>query len=481
MQVKNGEVPDEDGPLDPLPPHNPAIHEPMDDTMPDRYKNLRLEKFWYRAGCKAKRRHRKSTGASVPFLELTKMISRRWSTVDDFDPYIKKYCAKIGKQELDLYRKEMDDYKVELAKEHLHAQVKDSEMSSDGGEDLADYDMDQVRMPKLKRPKQNKPTILDSELGSKTPNAFREAMFDPQFSSRLSDLSKMSSFFPQGTPKDLYSNTSVDRGAGGGSSLPPPPIFSEETGPAGSNSKRTMAAMAEAERRFGADSMGGLFNTAGTSGIGRDEVGDRAAFLADARRRMHMDMLSMGQGGSIHDFPRSALNNMLPGGDIPDRPFGFTNMYHNMMNQGMFSSDGRGVSDDMMNSMMMRNQIMGRFNAPDGMPKNEKDFDAEVEKFLTCLGKDIKDGKKQMGNVGQDFTGRQGGDRIMNRMMMMDSMMGNNPFGAASDEGMNFMSQFSNFRHQMMGNNDCPQLPEFEETGSGQNPRSASQNSSKQT
>lgn len=441
--------------------------------MPDRYRNLRLEKMWFRAGAKAKRRHRKSKGASVPFLELTKMISRRWASVDEYDPEIKKYCAELGKKELDMYRIEMDEYKIELAKDHLNTQLNGSEANSDESDHEPEHEIVEVMMPKRKRPKQNKPNSLDTELGSKTPNAFREAMFDPRFSSRLSDISKMSSFFPQGTPKDSYANLSMGPSAGRGSSLPPPPIFSEENGPAGSDIKRRMAAMAEAERRFGGASMGGL---RGAEGRG-DEVGDRAAFLADARRRMQMDMMSMGQGGPNHDFPRGAMNNILPGGDILDRPTQFSNMHNNMMNQDMFSSAGRGGNNNnMMNSMMMHNHIMGRLNPPSGMPQNEQDFDAEVEKFLTTLGKEMKNGRKQMNSAAGDNNGPYTGDGMMNRMMMMDRMMANRLGGAAGGDGMNLL-QFSNFRSQMMGNNDNPQLPEFEDSGSGPNSRSASSNS----
>lgn len=83
----------------PKPPvqFDPKLHEPPDPTAPPRYRNLRLEKYWFRAGMKAKRRHRKTDG-NVGFIELTKIISKRWASIEKTNPEVKKYCQKIADQ-----------------------------------------------------------------------------------------------------------------------------------------------------------------------------------------------------------------------------------------------------------------------------------------------------------------------------------------------------------------------------------------------
>lgn len=264
-----------------------------------------------------------------------------------------------------------------------------------------------------------------------------------------------------GTPKDMFANPST-RGpsAGINPGLPPLPLFDDKAGPVASDIKRQIAAMKDAERRF---APGNLMNMAGSipEAGANDGIGDRAAALADARRRMQLDMAALGQS--------DPLNGMFSGGGMSDR---FSNMRRNMMmNQdNMFPSRIGGGGGDMMNSMM-RNRFNVSDNAP---PQNEEEFDAEVENFLSTLGKQIKDSRKQQGNMGgSSMQGMSsfGGSSVMDRMMMMDEMMNRN-LGPCN---MNFPPFSNNPRQQMMGNNnDNPQLPEFE----GMDPNSRSANGS---
>jgi hypothetical protein len=479
-KVESGEVEDEDTPLGPLPPHNPTLHQAVDESAPARYKDLVLEKLWYRAGCKSKRRHRKAEGVSVPFLDLTKMISRRWATIDELAPDIKDYCVKIATKELEWYKNELDKWKIV---EKAEMAGNDIDSSSSSGSD--NENPQQVPIPpKRKRPKQS-PKFDTSliDLGSQTPNAARESMFDPQFSSRFTDLSRMSGIL--GTPKDMFANPSTMGPSGGiNPGLPPPPLFDDKTGPPTTDTERRIAVMAEAERRFAS---GNVMNMGGGIGGAGDAIGDRAAALADARRRMQMDMAAMGHSGPMGGLGMPhTMNGMFSGGGMHDR---FSNMRRNMMmNQDMFPS-GSGGGGDMMNSMM-RDRFIDKFsNSDNANSRNEEDFDAEVERFLSTLGKQIKENRKQQSGMGGSAMGGSGsamqgmsslGGSAMRNRMMMDEIMNRNRAG-----NMNLPS-FSNFRQQMMGNdnpqlprqqmmgNDNPQLPEFE----GMDPNSRSVNMS---
>merc|ERR1712232_445229 len=81
------------------------------------------DKHWYSVGHKQKRKHRKTQG-SCGFIELTKMVSARWKLVDKTEPYVKQYCQALADMELELYKKEMANYKLLVKKAELEAKTK---------------------------------------------------------------------------------------------------------------------------------------------------------------------------------------------------------------------------------------------------------------------------------------------------------------------------------------------------------------------
>ncbi|KAL7543610.1 hypothetical protein ACHAXR_013167 [Thalassiosira sp. AJA248-18] len=87
------------------------------DGVPRRYRCTKLLPDWYFGpGKRQKRKHRKSHG-KIGFLELSRVISKRWATLETTDPETKRYVTKIATRELEEYKVEMNEYK-ELTK-HL--------------------------------------------------------------------------------------------------------------------------------------------------------------------------------------------------------------------------------------------------------------------------------------------------------------------------------------------------------------------------
>mmetsp|Transcript_10073 Transcript_10073/g.16577 ORF Transcript_10073/g.16577 Transcript_10073/m.16577 type:complete len:493 (+) Transcript_10073:100-1578(+) len=85
------------------------------DDVPDRYRATKLSPDWYFGpGKRAKRKHRKQHG-KIGFLELSRVISTRWAKLEETDPDIKQFVSKLAKQELEVYQREVEEYK-ELTK-----------------------------------------------------------------------------------------------------------------------------------------------------------------------------------------------------------------------------------------------------------------------------------------------------------------------------------------------------------------------------
>lgn len=79
--------------------------------VPRRYRDIKLLPDWYAGpGKRQKRKHRKSHG-KIGFLELSRVISKRWATLDTSDPETKQYVARIAARELDEYKVEMIEWK----------------------------------------------------------------------------------------------------------------------------------------------------------------------------------------------------------------------------------------------------------------------------------------------------------------------------------------------------------------------------------
>jgi len=79
--------------------------------VPRRYRATKLSPDWFAGpGKRQKRKHRKSHG-KIGFLELSRVISSRWATLDSTDPETKRYVTKIATRELDEYKEEMQAWK----------------------------------------------------------------------------------------------------------------------------------------------------------------------------------------------------------------------------------------------------------------------------------------------------------------------------------------------------------------------------------
>jgi hypothetical protein len=79
--------------------------------VPRRYRSIRLLSDWYAGpGKRQKRKHRKSHGM-IGFLELSRVISKRWATLETSDPETKRFVNRIAMRELEEYKLEMKRYK----------------------------------------------------------------------------------------------------------------------------------------------------------------------------------------------------------------------------------------------------------------------------------------------------------------------------------------------------------------------------------
>jgi len=81
-------------------------------NVPRRYRWTKLLPDWFFGpGKRQKRKHRKSHG-KIGFLELSRVISKRWATLETIDPETKIYVSKIAAKELGIYKEEMNYYKA---------------------------------------------------------------------------------------------------------------------------------------------------------------------------------------------------------------------------------------------------------------------------------------------------------------------------------------------------------------------------------
>jgi len=90
-----------------------SLHDNKDiqADVPRRYRATKLSPDWFAGpGKRQKRKHRKSHG-KIGFLELSRVISSRWATLDSTDPETKRYVTKIATRELDEYKEEMQAWK----------------------------------------------------------------------------------------------------------------------------------------------------------------------------------------------------------------------------------------------------------------------------------------------------------------------------------------------------------------------------------
>lgn len=80
--------------------------------VPQRYRSIKLLHDWYAGpGKRQKRKHRKSHGM-IGFFELSRVISRRWATLETEDLETKEYVTRIAAREMEEYKLELKEYQL---------------------------------------------------------------------------------------------------------------------------------------------------------------------------------------------------------------------------------------------------------------------------------------------------------------------------------------------------------------------------------
>jgi len=80
--------------------------------VPSRYSSIKLSPDWYAGpGKRQKRKHRKTHGM-IGFLELSRVISQRWATLETVDPETKEYVTQVAAREMVEFKKELKEYEL---------------------------------------------------------------------------------------------------------------------------------------------------------------------------------------------------------------------------------------------------------------------------------------------------------------------------------------------------------------------------------
>lgn len=80
--------------------------------VPSRYRSIKLSPDWYAGpGKRQKRKHRKTHGM-IGFLELSRVISQRWATLETVDPETKGYVKQVAARELVEFKEELKEYEL---------------------------------------------------------------------------------------------------------------------------------------------------------------------------------------------------------------------------------------------------------------------------------------------------------------------------------------------------------------------------------
>jgi len=80
--------------------------------VPSRYSSIKLSPDWYAGpGKRQKRKHRKTHGM-IGFLELSRVISQRWATLETVDPETKEYVTQVAAREMVEFKKGLKEYEL---------------------------------------------------------------------------------------------------------------------------------------------------------------------------------------------------------------------------------------------------------------------------------------------------------------------------------------------------------------------------------
>lgn len=84
--------------------------------VPRKYRTTKLLPDWFAGpGKRTKRKHRKSHG-KIGFLELSRVISKRWAVLESSDPETKQFVGRIAAGQLAEYKGEMKVYKEVISR-----------------------------------------------------------------------------------------------------------------------------------------------------------------------------------------------------------------------------------------------------------------------------------------------------------------------------------------------------------------------------
>mmetsp|Transcript_4981 Transcript_4981/g.7576 ORF Transcript_4981/g.7576 Transcript_4981/m.7576 type:complete len:410 (-) Transcript_4981:67-1296(-) len=220
--------------------------------VPPRYKHLKLEDYWYCVSKKVKRKHRKTEG-SCGFLELTKMVSSRWKTVDSTDPKVKEWCQKVAEEQLKSYKRDVVEYK-----EWLDRRSPEGDDDTTSVDETEDYQQLSVSAAAPAPPAAAVPRVPPASMGvGASPFDYGKVQhnfFDPRMSD-MARLSDMARFSDMGRFSDLSvpgRKVFTMMPPGPAQSLPPPPPLQFSQDITDRLNKLGGRPMDETERRFAA-------------------------------------------------------------------------------------------------------------------------------------------------------------------------------------------------------------------------------------
>ncbi|KAL3816587.1 hypothetical protein ACHAXA_003827 [Cyclostephanos tholiformis] len=458
-----------------------------DPDIPARYSHLKLEKYWYSVGHKQKRKHRKTDG-SCSFMELTRMVSSCWKTIDTTDPYIKEYCQKLAKQELEDYKRENEKYKKAVKKAELEAKakmhlidMKAAELSIPANSQKSADEGAPERMKKLRGPVDEDvtPTCTDTTKPEGRPNPEDLNLQNPYYGrnhfGRVVDMMDGNGFMMGGGGMSRFAEMSRM-----GASFPG---FSGGVGRNDDNSQGTQATAMEAhiaESRMTADARDGRYWGGNETAMRmRDlsrmtharkpaedqhmdeydgmnmpsDIQQKFAALAEAeaRHRMQIEMQSVmlcnrNKGsGAWRETDRATHEQYQRGEMFPPGTDSMT-----MMPQGSMSPRGRPQNNSSQEGpSLMQRKFMETFgmdlsggrgfgNVPANRPcddgvdiSQDQEFDLEVDQFLSTLKEEIKENRRK-----QLRRGGGSGSGSINMPFMRDGGGGNAPSKVGGGFGM---------------------------------------------
>jgi len=402
-----------------------------DPNLPSRYTHMKLDKYWYSISHKQKRKHRKTEGGSVGFIELTKMVSARWKQIDKTDPDVKEYCQKLADIELDKYKIDMDEYKQKVQGAELNA-TSNEMMQLHGQQDqyssmpLSSTKKKSATKSKKKQSNKSKnsssppPDNVQSNFGGGMDMMnMMSMMSNGGDMARFTDLAKMSgSSFLNNTP----GNNSILPGITGTGGLPPPPFGGD-----GREQQQAPPSVSTAGDRA---------RMAAQMNVGRMNQG-----LMNDKMQMTSNFGRGGPGSTQHESA-DMLRKMAK---LAEEEARFRMMQEEMQGR-------RGGDSNRFNDQQQGGQQGGNFSGRGGTSRAEDEqFDDEVERFLGSLKQEIKQNRRQqMGGGGGDMPNSGGNFNAEEMARMMAGRSSGGIGGGSSSAFQNRGGSGSESRADMM-------------------------------